>query len=142
MAKETKEQKEARWAEEERIREVAKAEFRKTMPARLKLMQESAFDSGVNTRIFLTDTGPAVEFTRYNSEVGYNGFEQTLTYDSAADEVEYVERKITAFKEEIEASRRRRELAQTLWKNLSDDEKEGLKENLDILAKYEQKTNR
>jgi len=129
MARETKEQKELRWAAEAHIVLVAKEAFKKTMPERLMKLQALASEACISTRVLLTVAGPAVEFTRHNYDDRMNDLEETLTYDSEEWEVENLERRLTAIKEDIEARRARRVLAEDVWKNkLSPDEKIAIKE--------------
>jgi len=128
MARETKEQKELRWAAEAHIAMVAKEAFKATMPARLMQLQAISFGAGVNTRVSLTAAGPSVEFTRYEYDNKGSSFEETLTYDSEEWEVDHVERMIRAFKEEIDARAARRALAEEAWKGLPLKEQQVIKE--------------
>lgn len=130
MAKETKEQKQLRQAAEEHLALIQKQNFKATMPARLMKLQALASEACVSTRIILTFDGVAVEFTRYNYDDRMNDLEETLTYDSKEWEVDLLERRMIAIKEGIDARRQRKELAEKLWKELSADEKDGLKENI------------
>jgi hypothetical protein len=130
MARETKEQKELRWAAEAHIALVAKEAFKATMPARLMKLQALASEASVSTRVLLTEAGPAVEFTRYNYDDRMNDLEETLTYDSEEWEVDHLERRMNSIKEEIDARRQRKALAENLWKDLPTDVKTGLKENI------------
>lgn len=128
MARETREQKELRWAAEAHIALVAKEAFKATMPARLAELQKMAFSCGVNTRVELTPTGPLIEFTRYQYDNYESAFEETLTYESEEWHVEAVERQMKAFKDAIDARCRRKELAVTTWQELTADKRTAIKE--------------
>lgn len=134
MSRETKEQKEARWAEEERVSLIKKEEFRKSMPERLMQLQAEASACGVNTRVELTVTGPSVEFSRYQYDDRGSNFEETLTYDSEEWHVGNVSRMLKAFKEQIDARARRKFIAETVWNNLTDSEKICIKEFINYLT--------
>lgn len=127
MARETKEQKEARWAAEAQTALIAKETFKKTMPERLMKLQELASESSVSTYVTLTPTGPAIEFTRYDQ---FNDFEVTLTYDSEEWEVDNLEHLMIVIKEEIDARKARQTSAEKLWQSMTDDERKSLKENI------------
>jgi hypothetical protein len=128
MARETKEQKELRRAAEEHSALLAKEAFRATMPARLMQLQANASSCGVNTRVSLTAAGPSVEFTRYEYDNKGSNFEEELSYDSEEWQVDYVERRLREFKEEIDARAARRALAEEAWKGLPLKERAAIKE--------------
>ena len=130
MAKETKEQRELRNAEENRIALAAKEAFKATMPARLMKLQVLASEACVSTRVLLTPSGPAVEFTRHNYSDHMNDLEDTLTYDTEEWEVDHLERLLNSIKEEINERHQRRVLAENLWKDLPESVRTGLKENI------------
>jgi len=133
MARETKEQRELRNAEMTRLEEAAKLAFRAAIPARLMQLQADASASGVNTRVFLTADGPGIEFTRYEYDNKGSSFEETLTYDSDEWQVEYVERRIKEFKDEIDARAARKALAEEVWKGLRAEQKAAIVEFITYL---------
>jgi len=128
MPRETKEQKQLRWAAEEHAALVAKQNFKMTMPAKLAELRKLAPDAGVNVRIDLTETGPIVEFTRWNHDNRGNDFEETITYDTEQWEVESIERRLHEFREEINSRIRRRGVAEDTWARLTAEEKAAVKE--------------
>jgi len=134
MARETKEQKELRWAAEAHIALVAKEAFKATMPSRLAELQKMASSCGVNTRVELTATGPLVEFSRYQYDDRGSTFEETLTYDSEEWQVECIENRLKAFKDEIEVRAARHKLAQDTFNTLSTEQKVALKEFIKYLV--------
>jgi hypothetical protein len=133
MARETKEQRELRRAEETRLEEAAKLAFKATMPAKLMELQAISFACGVNTRVTLTAVGPCVEFTRYEYDDRGSNFEEELTYESEEWQVEYVERRLREFKEEIDARAARRALAESTWKSLGEADRRAIKEFITCL---------
>lgn len=133
MARETKEQRELRNAEMTRLEEAAKLAFKAAMPARLMQLQADASGAGVNTRVFLTSTGPGIEFTRYEYDNKGSSFEEELNYDSEEWQVEHVERRIREFKEEIEARAARKVMAEEVWKGLRAEQKAAIAEFITYL---------
>lgn len=131
MARETKEERQARQALEEQARLVGVTAFKATLPMRLMAAQTLASCVSVPSTVSLTATGPSIHF---GSSDYSSGFDDTLTYESEEWEVEHVERKLRDLKEEQEARQRRRGIADDVWKNkLTADEKAALKEFISYL---------
>lgn len=133
MARETKEQRELRRIEEARLEEAAKLAFKASLPARLMQLQAVSPAAGVNTRVSLTASGPCIEFTcqEYNNEGFY--FKEELSYESEEWQVEYVERRLREFKEEIDARDARRALAESTWNSLPAADRQAIKEFIHCL---------
>jgi hypothetical protein len=123
MARETKEEKQLRIAAEEHLALIQKQNFRAAMPAKLMQLQADASAAGVNTRVSLTASGPTVEFTRYEYDNKGSNFEEELSYDSEEWQVEWVDRRLREFKEEIDARAARKALAEEVWKGLRAEQK-------------------
>lgn len=133
MARETKEQREARLVAEEETRHKNALEYRKTIPAKLIELQGLAKECGVTTNVKLTTAGPMVEFYRFNPDHDDNDFEETLTYESSEANVSYVELQMKEFKEEIDAFNARYSLAQDTFNTLTREQKEAIREFIKVL---------
>jgi hypothetical protein len=128
MPRETKEERELRRAAEAHAALIAKEEFKKTMPARLMVMQALAREICVSTRVDLTATGPSVTFSRYDHPNNCFEFEETITYDSEEWEVEHMERKLRELREERDARNARLAVAQEVFARLTPEERLAVKE--------------
>lgn len=135
MARETKEERLARQAAEEAAAAARVAEFRKTIPAKLVMMQAIANQVGVSCTVSLTETGPAVHFdlNEYKNNRESTVIDETLRYDSDPWEVEYVETKLNDMKAEQEAKAARLKMAQDHFNTLSPAMVAAIKENIYLL---------
>lgn len=128
MARETKEQKELRYAAEEHAALFAKQAFRLSMPERLVDIQRLAMSVGIRTEVKLTGFGPEV---RFNDN---DGIDETLSYDSEEWEVESLVRRLNETKSEQDARTARHKMAQDLFNGLTAEQKLALKENIRFLV--------
>ena len=129
MARESKEQRDARLAQEQAAAEAALEAYLLTVPKRLMDAQALAQNLGISVTVSLTETGPSVHFRDEASVI-----DDTLTYQTEEWELEYLERKLRDIKEEKEAIARRRAIAQDTWENrLNPVEREALKEHIHSL---------
>ena len=130
MARETREQKAERLAQEQLAAEEALAAYTKTVPKRLVDAQALAQAVGVQTSVTLTESGPSVHF--YDSNTN---FDDHATYQIEEWELEYIERKLRDLKEEQDARSLRKLVAQAAWADLSSEERVAIKENIHTLLK-------
>ena len=130
MARETREEKAARLAQEQLAAEEALAAYTKTVPKRLVDAQAWAQSVGVSTGVTLTESGPSVHF--YDSNTN---FDDHATYQIEEWELEYIERKLRDLKEEQDARRHRKSVAEAAWADLSTEERVAIKENIYTLPK-------
>ena len=125
MARKLKEERDARLAQEQAAAEAALAAYLLTVPKRLMDAQALAQNLGVSVNVSLTETGPSVHFYSEASVI-----DDTLTYQTEEWELEYLERKLHALREEKDARTARLTLARDVWKNrLTETERAALKEN-------------
>lgn len=128
MARETKEDKQARVQREEAEAAVALAAYRATIPNRLMIAQAMAQEVGITTTITLSSTGPVVNF-KDNEHL-----DETISYTTDEWELEYLERTLREKKEAQDGRIRRRGIAQDVWSHkLTLEEKTALKENIHSL---------
>jgi hypothetical protein len=127
MARETKEQREEREARERAEQEAARLSFLKTLPKRLKAIQDFAVTLGVYSEVALTESGPLVSFRSDDGQVS-----NELTYESEEWEVTWFEEVLQKRKETQEAARVRRKMAEDHYHSLSQELKEALKENIHL----------
>lgn len=129
MARETREQRNARLAQEQAAAEAALESYLLTVPKRLMYAQALAQNLGVSVTVSLTETGPSVHFYNEASVI-----DNTLTYQTEEWELESLERKLRGLSEERDARAARLALARHVWKNrLSETERAALKENINWL---------
>ena len=125
MARETKEERLLREAREQAAAEAALEAYLLTVPKRLMDAQALAQDVGVSVNVRLTATGPAVHF--YDES---HAIDDRLTYQADQWELEYLERKLQAIKEEQVARAVRLSLAQDAFARLTEAERAAIKENI------------
>lgn len=130
MARETKEERIAREAREERQRAEERAAYLATVPNRLLVAHALAREVGVSVDLQLTAVGVNV---RFYEEDGI--LDDTLNHTSEEWELESLERRLSEKKAEKEAIIRRRSIAEDVWANrLTVEEKVALKENIYLLG--------
>jgi hypothetical protein len=129
MAKETKEEREARRFLEEQQRFAATVAYRATIPARLMNAQALATSLGLYTQVSLTSTGPSVRFTKPDND----SWERTGSYEMEEWELEDIEMNLIEIRSEQEARAQRRIIAQEVWGGLSTLQKTSLKEFIHYL---------
>lgn len=126
MARESKEERQAREALEQAAAEKALEAYLLTVPKRLMDAQALAQSLGVGVNVSLIETGPRVHF--YDES---NVIDDTLTYQTEEWELEYLERKLRDMKIDQDARVYRRGIAEDAWKNkLTETERAALKENI------------
>lgn len=128
MARETREERAVREARERAEEEARVLSFRKTLPKRLKEIQDKAVLVGVYSDVALTETGPVVAF---RSDDGHISTE--LTYESEEWEVTWFEEVLQKRKEAQEAAKARKQMARDHFYSLSQELREALKENIHSL---------
>lgn len=128
MARETKEERQAREAQEQARAEAALAAYLLTVPKRLMDAQALAQSLGVGVNVRLTETGPSVHFYDESKVI-----DDTLTYQTEEWELEYMERKLRDMKIDQEAKIYRRGVAQDVFATLSREQKEAIIENIRYL---------
>lgn len=132
MARETKEEKQTRLADEAFAEAARLAEFRKQMPERLMKIEKQAKQLGVQTEVTLTADGPVVHL-RQDYDNGH-GFDDKVSYFTEEWEVEHVERKLRDLEEEQNERIRKRSIAEDVWANkLTAEQRAALKENIYLL---------
>lgn len=129
MAKETKEQREMRQAEETRLAAEAQAQFRASVPARLARAKALAERLGVNTSVVLTETGPEVSF-HYESGIQQMYISAIVSYTVEEWEMDSLEASLNDLAALIEAAAARRRLAEDTWKLLTVEQRVAIKENI------------
>lgn len=132
MARETKEERLVREAQEQADAELALAEYRASIPKRLLEAQVLAQQLGVNVRLGLTATGPTAQF-EYESERDKICIDETITYETEQWELEYLEDRLRQIKQIQENQRIRQKLAQDAFDRLSAVEKSVVKEYIHAL---------
>ena len=126
MARETKEQRDLREAQEQAAAEAALAEYLRTVPKRLMNAQALAQSLGISVNVSLTEAGPCVNFCDDDAMI-----DELLTYQTEEWELEDLERKLRELKQAQDDRRARVALAQDVWKNrLTEAERIALKENI------------
>lgn len=134
MAKETKEERNARLAVERVDAEIAEnakeALYRKSLPKRMLEVQALAQVVGLPTSVSLIESGPeiSIRFPYSDKKEGSYGVE--INYDTEEWEMENVERNLQELKEEFESKLSRRAVAQAIWTKLTTVEQVALKENI------------
>ena len=130
MARETKEQRAARFAREEQILAESEAKYKATIPARLLAAQALARSLGIQTEVTLTLTGPSVRF--YDPDNA--AWNETITYETEEWELISLENSLQEVKEQEDARILRRGIAEDVWNNkLTQPEKEALREFIHYL---------
>jgi len=109
--------------------QAALEKFKAELPKRIMNAQALASALGIHTGITLSERGPLVHF--YNEDKDNKIYiDDTLSYDSDEWEVEILERSLDEVRAIKEESKRRMEVAQSVYNRLTDDEKQCLKENI------------
>lgn len=119
-------------AEYEAERAAAAAVYLAGLPKRLMDAQALACDCGVSTHVNLTVNGPSARF-EYEDHSHNRYIDTTLTYQSEEWEVESLEGTLRALKAANDAAVARRNLAQSVFNRLTDDEKVAIRENIHYL---------
>jgi hypothetical protein len=127
MARETKEQRQAREAQEQAAAEAAMAEYYKTVPKRLLEAQALAQKLGVSVHLSLTETGPSVHF-EYSDQREKIYIDETLTYQTEQWEMESLESQLHRIKEAQEERAERLKIAQAVFDRITPLEKAAIKE--------------
>jgi len=120
--------------EQQRVsREMQKQEhlamYKASIPQRLMAAQVLAQQLGISVSISLTETGPAVKFKEEN-EHDKLYIDEILTYETEEWELESLETTLAAVKAKQDACDQRRAVAQSIFNNLSDNEKACLIEHI------------
>lgn len=129
MARETKEQRQAREAQEQMDAELAMAEYYKTVPKRLLEAQALAQNLGVSANLSLTESGPSVHF-EYKSESENVYIDTTITYQTEQWELESLESSLESIKAAHHARRQRLIIAQAIFDRITPFEKAAIKEHI------------
>jgi hypothetical protein len=116
--------------EQERAAQIAA--YKAGLPKRIKDAQILAYHVGVASHVELTETGPAVRF-EYEDHLHKIYIDRTLTYESDEWEVEDVEVDLQKIKAQQEAYAAQRSVAQSIFGNLTPEEKTAIKEHIHYL---------
>lgn len=128
MARESKEERLAREAREQAAAEAALEAYLLTVPKRLMDAQALAQNLGISVTVNLTEKGPSVYFHDEKNQL-----DDTFTYQTDQWELEYLERKLQAIKDEKVARAVRVSLAQDAFARLTEAERVAIKENIFML---------
>ena len=124
MARETREQREARLAQELALAREKEEAFRKSMPAKMAALRMLAQSIGVSTDIQLNEFGPVVKFY---DEIS---IDTELTYDSEQWRVEQLEETFMNIKAAQDEAARKKELAREIWDRMTTEEKVLIKDHI------------
>ena len=128
MARKTKEEKLAEKAAYEEELRIEEEEFRKTVPALIAGYVIRAGLADIEAHVRLEDSGPVVFFRYQMRDYTLPSIESALSYTSQRWEIEYVGERITAIEQMQAEIAARKQLAQTAFDKLTDEEKKALKE--------------
>jgi len=127
----TKAQKEIIRGQLEQQAIARRKEYLLTVPKRLASLAELAKKLGICVEVKLTETGPLVKFTQDSDPY----FDDAGSYDMDEWELDELERRILRVKELEEERVARFNAAVAVWANLTEQEREGIKENINRLPK-------
>lgn len=106
--------------------------FKAGLPKRLMDAQALALKLGVLTRVELTETGPSVSF-KYEDHSGKFYINDTLTYESEEWDVENIESTLDQLDKKHKEYEARRLVAQSVFGNLTEEQKSAVKEFIHYL---------
>lgn len=108
-------------------KQAALESYKVELPKRLMTAQATAAKLGVATHVELIESGVSVRF-EYEDHIEKIYIDETVTYNTEEYEIEMLEYKLRQLKDSVEEHDRRRLVADSVFKSLTDEQKSCVKE--------------